>query len=57
VHTTPRTGGALVFDQISTAFANPDNVAPQSGDDDAVDDDEWAGYINCDEKGVIKLSC
>jgi len=47
--------GALVFDQVSTAYTNPENVALQSGDDDLVDDDLWSGYINCDAKGGSRV--
>jgi hypothetical protein len=42
--------GALIFDQVSTAYTNPENVPLQGDDDDAVDDDDfWTGYINCDD--------
>ena len=42
-------GGALVFDQVSTHFANPENIPVQSvADDDAAPDDLWNSYLNCD---------
>lgn len=48
-------GGAIIFDQIASAYANPRN-APVQAEGDA-DDDHWNAFINCDAGGASAGAC